>query len=61
MANKCEFHIHEENACQIFAITLERIALATALSRFGENYHGQFSRRLTDWRTCLINVGAEDF
>lgn len=45
MSNKPEFYIHAENDCQIFGVKLERIALATALSRFTDNYNAQFFQR----------------
>lgn len=59
MLNKSEFHIQTENDCRIFAVKLERVALATALSRFGENYYQQFLQRQTDWLNCLINARDE--
>jgi len=59
MTNKPEFHIHAENDCHIFAVKFERITLATALSRLGENYYALLLQRQTDWLTCLINVGDE--
>lgn len=59
MTNNPGFHVQAENDCHFFAVKLERIALATALSRFGENYFAQFSQRQIDWLTCLINVGDE--